>query len=260
MARVLIIEDDPDQIVIYRDQFEILGFEAEVATNTEEGLSKAKSVKPDAILLDIRLQSKNTGLEVLRKLKKDEATRNIPVIVFTNFSKKAFELEALEAGAAKYIVKTDVVPRAVVQEVRDLIGEKEEAPVSRPEKVLLIEDNETHRNMYKMQFARKGFDLLMSVNGEDGLEAARSGHPDVILLDLALPSMSGIDVLKELKRDEKLKSIPVIAFTVTPREYLPDEARVFIEENTVAYFEKASSLPKDAVELVEKVLSKSKGS
>lgn len=254
MARVLIIEDDPDQIMIYKDQFEILGFEVEVATNTEEGLSKANSVEPDAVLLDIRLQSKNTGLEVLKKLKGDEVTRGIPVIVFTNFSKKAFEEEAMGLGAAKYIVKTDVVPRAVVREVRDLIGDKEELPVSRSEKILLIEDNEMHRDMYKLQFSKSGFTLLVAVNGEDGLEIVKNEHPDLVLLDLALPSMSGLDVLKRLKEGAGTKDIPVIAFTVTPRELLPDETRAFVEENTSAYFEKAAHVPKDAVALVEKVL------
>lgn len=254
MVRVLIIEDDPDQIAIYKDQFEILGFEVEVASTPEEGANKARSASPDAILLDIRLQSKNTGLEVLRKLKQDEVTRGIPVIVFTNFSKKTFEKEALAAGAVKYIVKTDVVPRVVVGEIRDVIGEKEEAPVSRPEKILLIEDNEMHRDMYKLQFSKSGFTLLVAVNGEDGLEIVKNEHPALVLLDLALPSMSGVDVLKRLKEEAGTKDIPVIAFTVTPRDLLPDETRAFVEENTSAYFEKATHLPKDAVTLVEKVL------
>lgn len=123
----------------------------------------------------------------------------------------------------------------------------------------MIEDNPFHRQMYAIKFSHAGFQLLTAVNGEVGLKHAREEKVDVILLDLALPGISGVDVLKKFKADEKTKNIPVITFTVTPpKADLPDEVRKYIEENTVAYFEKMTQLPNEAVELVEKVLKKKK--
>lgn len=257
-TKVLVIEDDPDQILLYKVEFEAQGFDIIVAMGGEEGLQKAKGINPDIILLDIHMEDKS-GLDVLRELKESEDTKSIPVIVFTNFSKQHFQETAQGLGADKFIVKADRLPREIVEDVQELLGqdptERRPTKALRPENILLVEDNPYHREMYTTKFFHTGFKLITAPNGEKALEEIKKRSIDVILLDLALPGISGLEVLKELKSDEKTKDIPVMAFTVTPKEDLPSKAREYIEQNTVAYFEKMTQLPNEAVELVERVLS-----
>jgi CheY-like chemotaxis protein len=80
-------------------------------------------------------------------------------------------------------------------------------------KILLVEDNEMNRDMLSRRLIKKGFDVVMAVDGKQGLEMASSESPDLILLDMSLPVMDGWEVAGQLKADEQLKNIPVIALT-----------------------------------------------
>ncbi len=260
-TKILIIEDDPDQVLMYKVQFEGDGFEVFSEMTGEGGLKQAHAIRPDAILLDIHMEDKS-GLDVLRDLKKSDDTKDIPVIVFTNFSKQHFQEAAQGLGADKFIVKTDRLPREIVKDIESLLGRKPQqskrVKPPREENILLVEDNPYHRDMYTTVFFNAGFSLITAANGEKALEEVCSREIDIILLDLALPGISGLEVLKKLKTDAKTKDIPVIAFTVTPRQDLPSEVISYIESNTIAYYEKMTQLPREAVELVDKVLKEEK--
>jgi CheY-like chemotaxis protein len=80
-------------------------------------------------------------------------------------------------------------------------------------KILLVEDNEMNRDMLSRRLIKKGFDVVMAVDGQQGLDMATSESPDIILLDMSLPIMDGWEVARHLKADDELKAIPVIALT-----------------------------------------------
>ena len=80
-------------------------------------------------------------------------------------------------------------------------------------KILLVEDNELNRDMLSRRLLRRGFDVAMAVDGGEGVAMARSESPDLILLDMSLPVISGWDVARKLKADSKTNSIPIIALT-----------------------------------------------
>ncbi len=80
-------------------------------------------------------------------------------------------------------------------------------------KILLVEDNEMNRDMLSRRLIKKGFEVVMAFDGQKGLEMATSETPDIILLDMSLPIMDGWEVARNLKSDDKLKAIPVIALT-----------------------------------------------
>ena len=80
-------------------------------------------------------------------------------------------------------------------------------------KLLLVEDNETNRDMLSRRLTRRGFELILAVNGKEGVEMAASGAPDLILMDLAMPIMDGWEATKQLKADPATAAIPVIALT-----------------------------------------------
>jgi CheY-like chemotaxis protein len=80
-------------------------------------------------------------------------------------------------------------------------------------KILLVEDNEMNRDMLSRRLIKKGFDVVMAVDGQQGLDMASSENPNIILLDMSLPIMDGWEVARHLKADDELKAIPVIALT-----------------------------------------------
>ncbi len=80
-------------------------------------------------------------------------------------------------------------------------------------KILIIEDEESILQAMIDKFSRQGFEVIKAVNGQDGLSSALTEHPDLILLDLLLPIMDGIDLLKKLRADKWGKSVPVIVLT-----------------------------------------------
>jgi CheY-like chemotaxis protein len=80
-------------------------------------------------------------------------------------------------------------------------------------KILLVEDNEFNRDMLSRRLQRRGFDVAIAEDGQAGIEAARSGMPDLILMDMDLPVLDGWESTRRLKADPALRSIPVIALT-----------------------------------------------
>jgi two-component system cell cycle response regulator DivK len=80
-------------------------------------------------------------------------------------------------------------------------------------KILLVEDNEMNRDMLSRRLTRNGFDIVIAVNGQEGIDRAVSEGPDLILLDMSLPVLDGWEAARRLKANEATAKIPVIALT-----------------------------------------------
>jgi two-component system, cell cycle response regulator DivK len=80
-------------------------------------------------------------------------------------------------------------------------------------RILLVEDNEMNRDMLSRRLERKGFEVVIAVDGGQGVEMAKSSAPDVILMDMSLPVLDGWEATRRVKADEATKAIPVIALT-----------------------------------------------
>lgn len=85
-------------------------------------------------------------------------------------------------------------------------------------KVLLVEDNEMNRDMLSRRLQRKGFEVVMALDGAEGVAMAQSENPDLILMDMSLPVLSGWDATRSLKSDPSTRAIPVIALTAHAME------------------------------------------
>jgi CheY-like chemotaxis protein len=79
--------------------------------------------------------------------------------------------------------------------------------------ILIVEDNELNREMLSRRLTRRGYDVLLAVDGEQGLAVAQASTPDLILMDMSLPIVDGWEATRRMKTDEALKRIPVIALT-----------------------------------------------
>ena len=79
--------------------------------------------------------------------------------------------------------------------------------------ILLVEDQEMNRDMLSRRLKKRGYDVVIAVDGAEGLEKARSAAPDLILMDMSLPVIDGWEATRQLKADEATKGIPVVALT-----------------------------------------------
>ena len=80
-------------------------------------------------------------------------------------------------------------------------------------KILLVEDNEMNRDMLSRRLERKGFEVIIAVDGQQGLDAVNQNRPDLILLDMSLPVLDGWEAARQLKADPKTKEIPIIGLS-----------------------------------------------
>ena len=85
-------------------------------------------------------------------------------------------------------------------------------------KILLVEDNEMNRDMLSRRLVRNGFEVVMAVNGQEGVDMTVSERPDLVLMDMSLPVMDGWEATRRLKADDATKGIPVIALTAHAME------------------------------------------
>jgi two-component system, cell cycle response regulator DivK len=79
--------------------------------------------------------------------------------------------------------------------------------------ILIVEDNEMNRDMLSRRLERKGYKVLIAVDGEQGVAVARANAPNLVLMDMSLPVVDGWEATRRLKADDRLKHIPVIALT-----------------------------------------------
>lgn len=80
-------------------------------------------------------------------------------------------------------------------------------------RILLVEDNEMNRDMLSRRLARKGYEVSIAVDGQQGVEMATADVPDLILMDMSLPVLDGWEATRQLKGSDATRSIPVIALT-----------------------------------------------
>ena len=81
------------------------------------------------------------------------------------------------------------------------------------QKILIVEDNEMNRDMVGRRLERRGYEVVVAVDGQEGVDMAHSENPDLILMDLSLPVLNGWEATRQLKQDTKTNSIPIIALT-----------------------------------------------
>jgi len=117
-------------------------------------------------------------------------------------------------------------------------------------KILLIEDSKFQRIAIARALVKAGYDVIHAGDGDEGLRVARENIPDLILLDMMLPKLSGLDVLRALKTDAQVKHIPVIVWSGLGQA---NEAKLLKEGAAAFLVESEKSLENNSLVLIEAV-------
>lgn len=115
-VKVLLIEDEPDVLELYRLKLTLDDYDVVTAQDGKEGLAKAKSTLPELIFLDIKMPGMD-GFEVLKHLRADGKTKDIPVVVLSNFDEEAMVERGLALGANEYLIKSHFTPASLSEKL-----------------------------------------------------------------------------------------------------------------------------------------------
>lgn len=118
-------------------------------------------------------------------------------------------------------------------------------------KIMIVEDDSTQSMMYSIEFSNFGYDLLLAESGKQALEMAKKERPDLILLDMVLGDMTGVEILKKLKADPITAGSKVVVLSNLNKKELTDEAK---EAGAHDVLLKMQFVPKEIVQKVEKYL------
>lgn len=117
-------------------------------------------------------------------------------------------------------------------------------------KILVIDDDRFLAQIYILTLRKVGYEVLLMENGQDGIDAAKKEKPDAIILDILMPGMDGFQVLRELKKSEKTKGIPVIMLTSLSQK---EDEEMGIRGGAEAYLTKSTTLPDDVAKQLKKL-------
>jgi signal transduction histidine kinase/DNA-binding response OmpR family regulator len=198
---VLVVEDNREALFIYEKYLKGTGFQVVPAQDLKEARRALEEFRPVAIVLDVLLQGEHSW-QLLQDLKQNASTRDIPVFVVTVVENEA---KAMALGATAFHAKP--IDRAW------LLAQLQTTLVREHGQILIIDDDEISRYLLKGVLGNGGYRLLEARGGNEGLRLAKESKPDLIILDLSMPDLSGFEVLDQLKMDPKTQQIPVVIYT-----------------------------------------------
>jgi CheY-like chemotaxis protein len=199
IGTVLVIDDEAAVRDLMQRFLTREGFRVVAAAGGEEGLRRAREVRPDAITLDVMMPGMD-GWAVLSALKAAPDLADIPVIMLTIVDDRNL---GYALGAADYLTKPIDRERLVTvlkQHRRDL-------------PVLVVDDDAEVRALFRRMLEPEGYTVVEAPNGRVALDRLREISPGVILLDLMMPEMDGFEFVAEFRRHEAWRAIPIVVVT-----------------------------------------------
>ncbi|MDM8558725.1 response regulator [Candidatus Parabeggiatoa sp. HSG14] len=242
---VLVIDDDSIVRQLLKDYMTQLGYAVAIAGGGKEGLRLARKLRPDAIILDVKMQGID-GWDVLSKLKSDSLLSDIPVIMM---SVEDEQLKGYALGATDYLIKPVHHEQLVDILGRYNIGDESQGLV------MVVEDDLVISEVMAEMIKKSGWRVFKAENGKVALEHLDNKKPALILLDLMMPVMNGFEFLSQLRANEKWQSIPVVVLTST--HLSPEEqARLYNDVDTI--YQKETYNRDDLLLHIHKLIAASK--
>ncbi len=240
---ILIVDDDPAIQRLFAHYLTEGGYRIEVTGEGQNLVDKVKAVRPAAICLDIRLPGVEDW-DVLRHLKEDPETAMIPIVAVTILDDEQL---AFTLGAASFLAKP-VRREDLLDAVAKVMGG---LTVVNPT-ILVVDDDPYVRGLITPLLEQAGHRTLTASGGQEGITQAQQHLPNLILLDLTMPDVSGFDVIAALREDIRTRGIPIIVLTAKD---LTTKERAFLEQQVQGVSRKGSTLPQTLVEEVSRALT-----
>jgi len=239
---ILVVEDDPKAIDLLSTYLREGGYRVVIARGSQEALTKARALRPLALTLDILFPTED-GWQILQNLKEDPETRDLPVIIVSIVDDRP---RGLQMGAVDYLVKPLTREPLLAGLARLGIA----SPRLRGMQVLAIDDDPGVLELLGATLEGEGLSLLGATEGPEGIRLARTKRPDLIILDLMMPGMSGFEVVQRLRTDPATAGIPIF---ICSGKTLTAQERELLAKQVEGVIQKGSFLPKDILQMIAEV-------
>jgi signal transduction histidine kinase/CheY-like chemotaxis protein len=200
--KILVIDDDKEIRTVIAELLNMSGYDVVEAASGQQGLDHAGRMVPDLILLDVMMPGLD-GWTVLSKLQDNPKLADIPVIVLSAVGDVEM---AMSLGAASVLMKPVDASRLTAEIATHL------SPLPKCF-VLLVDDDADSRTLITRMIEREGWQIRTAINGSAGLRVIRKGLPAIIVLDLKMPGMNGIEMLEALGKNPAWARLPVVVVT-----------------------------------------------
>ena len=241
---VLVIEDDPGAAELLTRQLESGGFRTYVVRSGSDAVATARALRPAAITLDILLPEVD-GWDVMSRLKADGETSDIPVIVVSVIDNPDL---GMALGALDYFVKP-VDGKRLVERLKRL-RLRPERPDAAPS-VLVVDDEAANRQWLTRILEPAGFDVSLAAGGREAIESAKASPPDLVLLDLMMPGVTGFDVVRALRADRRTQDTPIMILTA---RHLTEDDKRQLNGHVSTILSRGSVGASDLVGLLQRVV------
>lgn len=225
--RVLVVDDQPMNVKLLATRLIAAGYEVLTAYNGEEALDIVAQSAPDIILLDIMMPGLD-GYEVTERLRKNPFTSTIPIVLVTALEGIDDKVRGLNSGADDFLTKpvnhVELLARVrslvKLKKLQDQLLKKSSAPrydagrgEGGPEGkqlVMIVDDDEEAANNLGLILSSAEYDVISEQSGRGANDLLSHALPDLILLDLMLPDVSGIELLRKWRANGDMQNVPVI--------------------------------------------------
>ena len=231
MARILVIEDSPENLELMSYLLQAFGHVAVRAADGEQGVAAMQREAPDLIICDIHLPNMD-GYEIARYVKGSPAFGAIPLVAVTALAMVGDRDKVLAAGFDGYIAKP-IIPKRFVELIESYLHAPLRAspappgPAARPVppplaatlwhsrhgRVLVVDDSPPNRELLRQTLESAGYATRVVGSVPDALALAREQRPDLILSDLHMPHENGFDFIRQAKAEPQLAAVPFIIIT-----------------------------------------------
>jgi len=201
--KILVVDDELGIRELLYDALTKAGYKVTTTHSGRETAESIKTVKPDLVLLDIRMADMD-GIETLRKIRSfDNKTK---IVMLTGVDTDELENEARLLGAGGFLKKSLGID-VIIKAVDEMLGMKKDYE---KEKIIVVDDDPEICSLIDDFLSQKGYTIITASSGEEALEKFKEERPILILLDIRLPGMDGIVTLKSIRKiDEKVGVIMI---------------------------------------------------
>jgi len=222
---VLLVDDNETALIQIRDLLSETGIHVLTANSAQEAFVIIDKVIPDAMVLDLMMPEMD-GFKMLEILRNAQQTAHIPVLILTAQHINKEELKFLKQNNVHELILKGSIKRESLQNaIGSMLNHKQTKkapPMIRKDTVkplvLVVEDNPDNMITVKAMLGEQ-YKILEAINGKEAILLAKSALPDLILMDIALPIVNGIDAFKKIRTMRSLDNTPVIALTASAMEH-----------------------------------------
>ncbi|MBD2197090.1 MULTISPECIES: response regulator [Calothrix] len=256
MQQALVVEDSTAAASQIKHYLAEMGATSVIHPVGEGALQLALRVKPDVIVLDVYLPD-CSGWEVLAKLKGHSETQHIPVIIISVVDQRS---RSLELGAVEHILKP-LSRQKFYQALSQIFANVQEPNLhtalviaamesSQKPSILLAEDNEANITTTMSYLEAHNFRVILARNGVEAVQMAKRHQPNLILMDIQMPEMDGLEAIRQIRAYTPMQAIPIIALTALA---MPGDEQLCLEAGANKYLAKPVRL-KHLLEMMNQLL------